>query len=192
ELARLTDAGRDLFGSRLRAVRIQAKYASTLQALPALGQVGVMALGGWLALHGRITLGTFLAFSTYLVQLVAPARMFAGLVAIGQQARAGVERIMELLDSNPIVVESDGATDLTDGYDTVVGERGLTLSGGQRQRVALARALITDPRILVLDDATSSVDSRVEEEIHATLRRLMAGRTTLLVAHRRSTLRLAD
>jgi ATP-binding cassette subfamily B protein len=83
-------------------------------------------------------------------------------------------------------------TALPDGYDTVVGERGLTLSGGQRQRVALARALITDPRILVLDDATSSVDSRVEEEIHATLRRLMTGRTTLLVAHRRSTLRLAD
>ena len=81
---------------------------------------------------------------------------------------------------------------LPDGYDTVVGERGLTLSGGQRQRIALARALLTDPRILILDDATSSVDSRVEEEIHATLRRVMEGRTTLLVAHRRSTLRLAD
>ncbi len=59
---------------------------------------------------------------------------------------------------------------------------GLTLSGGQRQRVALARAIITDPRVLILDDATSSVDSQTEEEIHATLRRLMAGRTTLLVA----------
>ena len=78
------------------------------------------------------------------------------------------------------------------GYDTVVGERGLTLSGGQRQRVALARAIITDPRVLILDDATSSIDSQTEEEIHATLRSLMAGRTTLLVAHRRSTLRLAD
>src|SRR5204863_4110613 len=81
---------------------------------------------------------------------------------------------------------------LPDGYDTVVGERGLTLSGGQRQRIALARALITDPHILILDDATSSVDARVEEEIHATLRRLLQGRTTLLIAHRRSTLRLAD
>ncbi|MEO7836068.1 MAG: ATP-binding cassette domain-containing protein, partial [Acidimicrobiales bacterium] len=81
---------------------------------------------------------------------------------------------------------------LPDGYDTMLGERGLTLSGGQRQRIALARALLTDPAILLLDDATSSVDSRIEEEIHATLRRLAAGRTTLLVAHRRSTLRLAD
>jgi ATP-binding cassette subfamily B protein len=78
------------------------------------------------------------------------------------------------------------------GYDTVVGEQGLTLSGGQRQRVALARALLSDPHVLLLDDATSSVDARVEEEIHATLRRLLAGRTTLLIAHRRSTLTLAD
>src|SRR5205807_9624343 len=83
-------------------------------------------------------------------------------------------------------------TALPNGYDTVVGERGLTLSGGQRQRVALARALLTDPHVLLLDDATSSVDARVEEEIHATLRRLLQGRTTLLTAHRRSTLRLAD
>jgi ATP-binding cassette subfamily B protein len=81
---------------------------------------------------------------------------------------------------------------LPNGYDTVVGERGLTLSGGQRQRIAMARALLTDPRILVLDDATSAVDARIEEEIHATLRRIMRGRTTLLIAHRRSTLRLAD
>ena len=82
--------------------------------------------------------------------------------------------------------------DLPQGYDTVIGEQGLTLSGGQRQRVALARALITDPRILLLDDATSAVDPRVEAEIHATLRRVMRGRTTLLIAHRRSTLHLAD
>jgi ATP-binding cassette subfamily B protein len=78
------------------------------------------------------------------------------------------------------------------GYDTVVGERGLTLSGGQRQRISIARAVITDPRVLVLDDATSSVDSRTEEQIHATLREIMTGRTTILIAHRRSTLRLAD
>ena len=81
---------------------------------------------------------------------------------------------------------------LPDGYDTVIGEQGLTLSGGQRQRVSLARALITDPAILILDDATSAIDAGIEAQIHATLRKVMAGRTTLLIAHRRSTLQLAD
>jgi ATP-binding cassette subfamily B protein len=79
-----------------------------------------------------------------------------------------------------------------DGYDTVVGERGLSLSGGQRQRVALARAVLRDPRVLILDDATSSVDAVVEAEIQAALRRVMAGRTTIIVAHRTSTLALVD
>jgi ATP-binding cassette subfamily B protein len=83
-------------------------------------------------------------------------------------------------------------TQLPDGYDTTVGEHGLTLSGGQRQRVALARAILTDPRLLVLDDATSAVDARVEHEIHEALKEVMRGRTTLLIAHRRSTLGLAD
>ncbi|HEX4787042.1 MAG TPA: ABC transporter ATP-binding protein [Actinospica sp.] len=82
--------------------------------------------------------------------------------------------------------------ELPKGYDTVVGEQGLTLSGGQRQRVALARALLTDPQILLLDDATSAVDAATEAEIHATLHRVMQNRTTLLIAHRRSTLQLAD
>ena len=321
ELAHLVDAAQDLFASKLRALRIQARYAAALQSVPSLGQVAVLMLGGWLAINGRITLGTFLAFSSYLLQMVSPVRMFSSLLAQAQQARASAERIFELLDSNPVVTErpdaavlpplsgevtfddvtfgylrsepvlrrfslsiepgqtvalvgmsgsgkstvalllprfydvQDGAvrvdgvdvrdvtleslrsqigvvfeepflfsdtvraniaygrpeateeevvaaaraaeahefvTALPDGYDTVLGQGGLTLSGGQRQRIALARSLITDPRVLVLDDATSSVDSRVEEEIHATLRRLLSGRTTLLVAHRRSTLRLAD
>jgi ABC-type multidrug transport system fused ATPase/permease subunit len=81
---------------------------------------------------------------------------------------------------------------LPDGYDTVVGERGLTLSGGQRQRVAIARALLADPRILILDDATSSVDARTERAIKRGLREVMEGRTTFIIAHRLSTISLAD
>jgi len=81
---------------------------------------------------------------------------------------------------------------LPDGFDTVVGERGYTLSGGQRQRVAIARALVTDPRILILDEATASVDASTEREIQAALRAVMEGRTTLVIAHRLSTLALAD
>jgi ABC-type multidrug transport system fused ATPase/permease subunit len=81
---------------------------------------------------------------------------------------------------------------LPNGYETIVGERGLTLSGGQRQRVAIARALLADPRILILDDATSSVDARTEEEIKRGLREVMEGRTTFVVAHRLSTISLAD
>ena len=77
ELARLAAASEDLFGSRLRALRIQARYGSTLQAVPALGQVAVLAFGGWLAIEGRISLGTFLAFSTYLFQMVGPVRMLS-------------------------------------------------------------------------------------------------------------------
>jgi ABC-type multidrug transport system fused ATPase/permease subunit len=83
-------------------------------------------------------------------------------------------------------------TALPDGYDTIVGERGLTLSGGQRQRVAIARALLAEPRILILDDATSSVDARTEAQIKAGLREAMQGRTTFIVAHRLSTISLAD
>ena len=83
-------------------------------------------------------------------------------------------------------------TRLPDGYDTLVGERGLTLSGGQRQRVAIARALLAEPRILILDDATSSVDAQTEAEIKKGLREAMEGRTTFIVAHRISTISLAD
>jgi ATP-binding cassette subfamily B protein len=78
------------------------------------------------------------------------------------------------------------------GYDTLIGERGLTLSGGQRQRIAIARAILADPRILILDDATSSVDASTEQEIKLALRAVMSGRTTFIVAHRLSTIALAD
>jgi ABC-type multidrug transport system fused ATPase/permease subunit len=82
--------------------------------------------------------------------------------------------------------------ELPQGYDTVVGERGITLSGGQRQRVAIARALLIDPRILILDDATASVDATTEAKIRAGLREVMRGRTTIIIAHRLSTIALAD
>ncbi|HEY4376869.1 MAG TPA: ABC transporter transmembrane domain-containing protein, partial [Acidimicrobiales bacterium] len=112
EVARLAGAAERLYGSRVRTVRLQARYQPLMQALPALGQVAVLALGGWLAIHHEISLGTFLAFSSYVGQLQAPARMLAGLVTIGQQARAGVERVFELLTSTPSVVEAPGAPDL--------------------------------------------------------------------------------
>ena len=86
----------------------------------------------------------------------------------------------------------DFVSTLEEGYDTMVGERGVTLSGGQRQRIAIARALLVDPRILILDDATSSVDAHTEELIHEALRRLLEGRTSYVIAQRLSTLELAD
>jgi ATP-binding cassette subfamily B protein len=86
----------------------------------------------------------------------------------------------------------DFITALPDGYDTRVGERGLTLSGGQRQRIAIARALLADPRVLILDDATSSIDASTEREIQTGLEAAMAGRTTFVIAHRLSTIALAD
>ncbi|MGV9984114.1 ABC transporter ATP-binding protein [Streptomyces olivaceus] len=324
ETGKLREVGRRLFAGRLRTIRLNAIYTPALQAVPALGQVAMLALGGWLAVRGHITLGTFVAFSTYLAQLVGPVRMLAMVLTVGQQARAGTERVLELIDTEPAIkdgtkvlpadapatvefddvafgYDTDGedgrpvldglsfeiragetlavvgssgsgkstvslllprfydvrrgavlvgghdvreltldslraavglvpedsflfsdtvraniaygrpdATDeeveaaaraaqahgfigdLPDGYDTTVGEHGLTLSGGQRQRVALARAILTDPRLLVLDDATSAVDARVEHEIHEALKQVMRDRTTLLIAHRRSTLGLAD
>ncbi|MGW1179036.1 ABC transporter transmembrane domain-containing protein [Kitasatospora sp. NPDC002543] len=359
ELDKLEVASRNLFAARLRSIRLNARYNPAMQAIPALAQVGVLAFGGWLAVDGSVTLGTFVAFSTYVAQMTGPVRMLTMVITVGQQARAGVERVLQLIDERPLVQErpdartldlahgdtpegaSEGSSDdtpertsddaprsagtvgprtpgvalefdqvgfrydpdhpapvlhglslklapgetlalvgasgsgkstvaqlvprfydpsagtvrlyghdlrdltldsvratvgivpeesflfsesvrtniaygrpdatdeqvfaaaraaqadafvraLPDGYDTKVGEQGLTLSGGQRQRIALARAILTDPRILLLDDATSAVDPQIEAEIHEALRSVMAGRTTLLIAHRRSTLQLAD
>ncbi|WP_406113688.1 ABC transporter ATP-binding protein [Kitasatospora purpeofusca] len=357
ELDKLEKVSRSLFASRLRSIRLNSRYNPAMQAVPALAQVAVLAFGGWLAVEGQVSLGTFVAFSTYVAQMTGPVRMLTMVITVGQQARAGVERVLQLIDERPLVRErpdavvldptaepaavpaapdatpssgpdatppagprvvgplttevalefdrvefrydpehpapvlhglslrlapgetlalvgSSGsgkstvaqlvprfydpaagavrlyghdlrdltldsvrsavgivpeesflfsetvrtniaygrpdATDeqivaaaraaqadgfvraLPDGYATKVGEQGLTLSGGQRQRIALARAILTDPRILLLDDATSAVDPQIEAEIHDALRSVMAGRTTLLIAHRRSTLQLAD
>jgi ATP-binding cassette subfamily B protein len=321
EVARLEKTARRLFAERLRAARLAAVPTATTSALPAFGQVAVLALGGILALRGQVTIGTFLAFASYVSGLVGPARMLSSVVVQAQLTRAGADRVYELIDAQPEVKDAPDAGPLPDGplsirldgvrfgytrsepvlnglsldvrpgetlalvgtagsgkstislllprfydvhsgsvhigecdvrdvqlgllrraigvvfeeaflfsssirdniaygrpdasdeeviaaakaaeahefisrlpqgYDTLVGERGLTLSGGQRQRLGLARALITDPRVLILDDATSAVDTVTEAAIHETLRSVMAGRTTLLVAHRRSSLALAD
>ena len=94
ETGKLREVSRRLFAGRLRTVRLNARYTPALQAVPALGQVAMLALGGWLATQGEITLGTFVAFSTYLAQLVGPVRMLAMVLTVGQQARAGVERVL--------------------------------------------------------------------------------------------------
>ncbi len=99
---------------------------------------------------------------------------------------AQVERVARLAQAHEFVER------LPQGYDTVIGERGITLSGGQRQRIAIARALAVDPRILILDDATASVDATTEAKIRTGLREVMSGRTTLIIAHRLSTIALAD
>lgn len=314
------EAGR-LFQSRLRTARITAVYSAALDAIPGLTQLAVLALGGWLVMEGRVSLGVFLAFGSYILQLVAPVRFLSGLMATSQQARAGAQRIVELLSITSRVQDRPDAVDVVDpvgaiefdhvdfgypgaepvlhdiclqiapgetvavvgasgsgkstlahllarfhdpcagtvrldgrdlrdyrlsslraavgivfeegflfsttirdniafgrpdasdddvehaavaahahgfvaglpeGYGTLVGERGFTLSGGQRQRLALARAALTDPTVLVLDDATSAIDARTEHAVHRSLGQMRARRTTVLIAHRRSTLMLAD
>jgi ABC-type multidrug transport system fused ATPase/permease subunit len=117
-------------------------------------------------------------FTASVAENVAYARQDASLEEIEAAARRA---------------QADGfIRELPDGYETRVGERGLTLSGGQRQRVAIARALLADPRILILDDATSSVDATTEEAIKSGLGEVMSGRTTFIIAHRLSTVSLAD
>ncbi|MFI0484445.1 ABC transporter ATP-binding protein [Actinomadura sp. 9N215] len=325
EVGRFERAARRLYAVRVRTARLTARPSGLLVAVPALGQAVMLGLGGLLAMQGRLSLGTFVAFSAYVTLLLGPVRLVATLFLISRSSRSAVERVYELIDLRPEVTEAPGAVDLPpgplglrlddarfgyedsppvldgfsievrpgetlalvgpagcgkstvsallsrfydvqagsvrvgppgaetdvrdlklrslrsavgvvmedpvlfsgtirdniaygrpdatpeeveaaaraaevhdtvralpDGYDTVVGERGLTLSGGQRQRIALARGLLTAPRVLVLDDATSAVDTATEAAIHATLKKVTRDRTTVLVAHRRSSLALAD
>jgi ATP-binding cassette subfamily B protein len=98
----------------------------------------------------------------------------------------------EVVDAAKLAQAHEFIENLPDGYDTVVGERGLTLSGGQRQRVAIARAILAEPRVLILDDATSSLDAQTERAIRSGLGEAMRGRTTFVIGHRLSTISLAD
>jgi ATP-binding cassette subfamily B protein len=299
---------------------IRSRWNPLLDNLPRLGLALVLLIGGLMVIDGHTTVGTIVAFNSYILMLQPPFRMLGMMIMMGQRASASARRIYEILDTpsdvvdgpDPLTVplrgrlafedvvfaypngtvaldgldltvepgetvavvggtgsgkstlgrlaarfydvtsgrvtidghdvrelslaslrqqvgivpdepflfslslhdniaygrphatrdeveaaaEAAGADkfiqELPEGYDTVVGERGYTLSGGQRQRVAIARALLVNPPILVLDDATSAIDVTVEQMIHESLRHQMHGRTTLIVAHRLSTISLAE
>jgi ATP-binding cassette subfamily B protein len=309
-----------IYRQNLDAAAIRARYVPLMSFLPSLSLVAILYLGGRMVVDGSLTLGSLLAFNSYVLLLTWPMRMLGMLISWAERASASGERVIELLDERPAIADRAGArvlpplrgavsfrrvrfgydghevlrgidlhveagetvafvgptgcgkttlallvprfhdptegavlvdgrdlrdvtlaslrrqiglveqdpflfslsvrenirygdpqaTDervaaaaraaaaddfiraLPEGYDTPVGERGINLSGGQRQRVALARALLVDPRILILDDATSSVDAETEARIMEALRALKGSRTTIVIAHRPSTVLLAD
>jgi ATP-binding cassette subfamily B protein len=321
----LARAAQRLRWASVETARERARWTPLIEALPRLGAALVLLYGGILAIDGEVSVGTLVAFNAYVILLQTPFRMFGFVLIQAQRASASAQRIFEILDEEPQIVDRPGAVDLTeargavelrhvsfrypkpsddgplvldrlslrvepgehvaivgrtgsgkstvarllprfydvdegsvlvdgrdvrdltlrslrhhvgmvldepflfsvslrdniaygrpdasledvvaaakaaqahafitelpDGYDTVVGERGYTLSGGQRQRIAIARTLLVNPRILVLDDATSAIDVTTEESIHEALDALMTGRTTIVIAHRLSTISLAD
>jgi ATP-binding cassette subfamily B protein len=117
------------------------------------------------------------------------SRSISGNIAFGLGQKAtqeNIERAAHDAQAHDFIIS------FKDGYETVIGERGVTLSGGQRQRLAIARALLTDPRILILDDSTSAIDSATEDKIQQAINRILEGRTTLLITHRLSQIRRAD
>ena len=150
EMERMEAASEDLYGSRLRMLRFTARYNPALTAIPSLGLVGVLAFGGWLAIHGALTLGTFLAFSSYLAQLTGPVRVLTGLVTIGQEARASVLRVFEVIDSRPVITDKPDAIALPEDANGITFEdvkfgyvpsqpvlRGLTLTVNPDETVAV-------------------------------------------------------
>ena len=321
QIATLARDARRLRWAAVRQVDVRAAYAPIMENLPRLGMAFVLLYGGILTIDGEVTIGTIVAFSTYVVLLQAPFRMLGFLMLLSQRAAASAGRIFEILDEVPAIADRPGAHDLVDpagalhlggvrfrygdgplvldgldlrvaagetvavvgrtgsgkstmarlltrfydvtdgavridghdvrdltlvslraqvamvldepflfsasvrdniaygrpdatddqvsaaavaadadgfidalplGYATEVGERGYTLSGGQRQRIAIARTLLVDPKVLILDDATSAIDVHVEERIHRALHDLLHERTTIVIAHRLSTIALAD
>jgi ATP-binding cassette subfamily B protein len=112
EMDRLEAASEELFASRLRTIRLTARYNPALTAVPLLGMLGVLAFGGWLAIQGDITLGTFLAFSTYLAQMSGPVRVLTGFITMGQEARASAIRVFEVIDSKPVITDKPDAIEL--------------------------------------------------------------------------------
>jgi ATP-binding cassette subfamily B protein len=321
QLGLLERAARRLRFASVKQVDNQARFAPLMQNIPRLSLAVLLAYGGWLVIHDKLSFGSFVAFNSYVVLLQMPFMMLGFLMMMAQRASASAQRILEVLDTPPEIYDRPGAVDLVtskgdvrlesvtfgyasnppvlrgldlhlrpgetaalvgrtgcgkstiarliprfydvqegrvlvdgkdvrdltlaslrshiglvldepflfsesirdniafgrpdatdgqiaaaakaagaddfitamaEGYETVIGERGYTLSGGQRQRIAIARTLLVNPKILILDDATSSIDAQREYEIHDALRTLMRGRTTLIIAHRLSTISLAE
>ncbi|HXR71549.1 ABC transporter ATP-binding protein, partial [Actinocrinis sp.] len=119
EVRKLEGAAEAVFAARLRSIRLTAKYNPTLSAIPTFGQLGVLAFGGWLALRGDITLGTFLAFSAYLAQFGGPVRALSTLLTFGQQVRASAVRVFEVMDSKPQISDRPEAPPLPEGVEGV-------------------------------------------------------------------------
>ena len=119
ETQRVMGAVRSMYAGRMRAARQRASFTAVLQSVPAMGQFGVLVIGGYLALHGKLSLGAFLACTTYLVQLAAPARMIGAVMALAQQARAAVERLVTVLDTPATIDESPTARPLPAGRGEV-------------------------------------------------------------------------